>query len=149
MRRSAVFLLFLTLGVALALPSAAHAQEVPTPPMPPIAAPIPPIVWQLTASSSVGAIAEPGRYTVQFIPDGTVSIRADCNWVSGVWSGGNGALDISLGPSTLAECPPDSLGQPFVQALDGASSYVLDGMTLILTGSAGEMSFAPEFPAMA
>src|SRR5688572_24261720 len=144
MRRSALLLLFMTLVVALSRPSTVHAQEIPTPPPPPSAGAIPPIVWQLTAFPGVGAISEPGRYTVQFIPDGTVSIRADCNWVGGVWSGGNGALDITLGPSTLVGCPPDSLEQPYVQALDGVTSYTLDGMTLILAGAAGEMAFAPE-----
>ena len=112
-------------------------------------APIPPIVWQLTFLSSAGAIGDPGRYTAQFLPDGTVSIKADCNWVGGVWSGGNGALDVTVTTSTLVGCPPDSLEQPFVQALQEATAYAVDGVSLIITGPAGEMQFSPAMPAMA
>jgi heat shock protein HslJ len=111
---------------------------------------IPPLVWQLTTFPGAGPI-EPGRYTVQFVPDGTVAIRADCNWVLGTWTGGAGTVDITVTQTTVAACPEDSLEEPFVQALDLATVYVLDaGMGgLILTGPAGEMSFSPVLPAMA
>jgi heat shock protein HslJ len=133
-----------TLGV----PGSARAQ-VQDVPGPAVGLAIPPVVWQLTAFPGVGPIAEPGRYTVQFLPDGSVSIRADCNWVGGFWSGGEGALDITTTTSTLAGCPPDSLEQTFVQALDAATSYAVDGVSLVIAGPAGEMHFSPALPAMA
>ena len=90
-----------------------------------------------------------GRYTVHFLPDETVNIRADCNWVAGFWSGANGALDVTVTMTTVAECPSGSL-EPFVQGLDEATSYAFtDGMTLIITGPEGEMRFTPAMPAMA
>ena len=110
---------------------------------------IPPVVWQLTYLSSAGAIGDPGRYSAQFLPDGTVSIKADCNWVGGFWSGGNGALDVTVSTSTLVGCPPDSLEQPFVQALQEATGYAVDGVSLVITGPAGEMQFSPAMPAIA
>lgn len=145
MRRLMVPLLVAALALALLTPAdVAHGQEATG------AAPaIPPIVWTLTAFPDVGAIAEPGRYTAQFLPDGTVSVRADCNWVSGFWSGENGALDITITTSTLVGCPPDSLEQPFVAALDAVTSYTVDGFTLVLSSPAGAMQFAPDMPAMA
>jgi len=122
----------------------ASAQETPPAPA------IPPIVWQLTTFPGVSAGIEPGRYTVQFVPDGTVNIRADCNWVLGVWSGGDGVLDITATRTTVAACPEDSLEQSFVQALDEATTYAIDAsMMLIVTGPAGEMRFSPVLPAMA
>src|SRR4051812_24807313 len=90
---------------------------------------IPPIVWQLTFLSSAGAVGDPGRYTAQFLPDGTVSVKADCTWVGGSWNGGNSALDVTINTSTLVGCPPDSLEQPFVQALQDATGYALDGVS--------------------
>jgi heat shock protein HslJ len=110
---------------------------------------IPPIVWQLVAFPGVGVVDEPGRYTAQFLPDGTLSLRADCNWVGGFWSGANGVLDITVSTSTLVGCPPDSLEQPFVQALDAATAYVVDGFTLVITTPSGDLQFTPEMPAMA
>jgi heat shock protein HslJ len=146
MRRLAVPILLAALVGVLALPGAAHAQELPDTPD---AVVIPPVVWVLTSFPGVGAIADPERYTVQFVPDGTINARADCNWKTGVWSGGNGALDVTITMSTVAGCPEDSLEDPFVQALDAATSYLVDGFTLILTGPTGEMSFSPALPAMA
>src|SRR5215213_2038544 len=125
----------------------ASAQEVP--PAAPAPA-IPPIPWQLTAFPGVTTGIEPGRYTVHFLPDETVNIRADCNWVAGFWSGASGALDVTVTMTTVAECPPGSLEEPFVQALDEATSYTFaDNMTLIISGPSGEMSFTPAMPAMA
>ena len=42
-----------------------------------------------------------------------------------------------------------SLEQPFVQALQEATAYAVDGVSLTITGPAGEMQFSPDMPAMA
>ncbi len=147
--RSRLLLMVAVLGaiVCLALPFSATAQDVPA------AAPapaIPPVPWQLTTFPGVTTGIEPGLYTVHFLPDETVNIRADCNWVSGFWSGANGVLDVTVTMTTVAQCPPGSLEVPFVQALDEATSYTFaDDMTLIISGPAGEMRFTPAMPAMA
>lgn len=101
---------------------------------------IPGFVWTLTDFPGGGEISEP-RYSVQFMPDGTVGIGADCNRASGLWSGGDGALDITVTLQTLAACPPDSLEQPYLQALDGVTGYTLTGTTLVLHGAAGDLTF--------
>lgn len=133
--------------VSLAPAYSAAAQDVPA------AAPapaIPPIPWQLTTFPGVTTGIEPGLYTVHFLPDETVNIRADCNWVAGFWTGANGALDVTVTMTTVAQCPTGSLEEPFVQALDEATSYTFaDDMTLIISGPAGEMRFTPAMPAMA
>ena len=66
---------------------------------------MPSFVWTLIDFPGVGAIAAP-LYTVQFLPDGTVAIGADCNRAGGTWSGGDGALSITVTTSTRAYCPP-------------------------------------------
>ncbi len=148
MRSRLILMVAVLLAAASLLPTySASAQDISSEAPAPA---IPPIPWQLTAFPGVGASIEPGLYTVHFLPDETVNIRADCNWVAGFWSGANGALDVTVTMTTVAECPAGSLEEPFVQALDEATSYTFaDGMTLIITGPAGEMRFTPAMPAMA
>jgi heat shock protein HslJ len=148
MRSSLILLIVAVLAAASLTPiHSTSAQDIPEGAPAPA---IPPIPWQLTAFPSVETGIEPGRYTVHFLPDGTVNIRADCNWVAGFWSGASGALDVTVTMTTVAECPTGSLEEPFVQALDEATSYTfLDGMVLVVTGPAGEMRFSPAMPAMA
>lgn len=124
------------------------AQTVVTP-EPGAATAIPPIVWNLIEFPGVGRINEPGRYTVQFLQDGQISARADCNWVAGLWTAADGVLDVTITQSTLAGCPADSLEQPFVLALHDATSYSVDGFLLVIAGPIGEMHFAPAMPDMA
>jgi heat shock protein HslJ len=147
--RSRLLLMVAVLLAAASLVPAYSASAQETPPDAPAPA-IPPIPWQLTTFPGVSTGIEPGLYTVHFLPDETVNIRADCNWVAGFWSGANGALDVTVTMTTVAQCPPGSLEEPFVQALDEATSYTFaDNMTLIISGPAGEMRFTPAMPAMA
>lgn len=129
--------LFVAALVMVGLLPASMTQARPAAQMP---GGIPGFVWTLTDFPGVGAIAEP-LYSVQFQADGTVSIGADCNRASGIWSGGDGALDITVTLQTLAACPPGSLEQPFLQALDGVTGYTLRGTALQLHGAAGDMTF--------
>lgn len=129
------------LGLALAAAGAASPIASFAAPLPQLSSGIPLFVWSLTSFPGVGAIAEPGRYTVQFAADGSVYIGADCNRSAGVWSGGDGAIDITATMSTLALCPEDSLGQTFLDALNAVSGYTLSGGALTLHGAAGDMTF--------
>lgn len=132
----------LTLGVAPGVAMPARAQTVSTPVPGPETA-IPPIVWSMTEFPTVGALNEPGRYTVQFLEDGQISAHADCNWVAGNWIAADGVLDVTITRTTLAACPEDSLEQPFVQALHDATSYAIDGFSLTISGPTGDMRFMP------
>jgi heat shock protein HslJ len=149
MRPLLVSLFALTLAAAsLTMAAPARAQSISTP-APSAQMPIPPIVWDLREFPGVGQINEPGRYTVQFLDDGQISIHADCNWVAGLWTASDGALDITITRTTLAACPEDSLEQPLVLGLDNATSYLVDGFTLTIGGPSGEMRFVPSMPAVA
>jgi heat shock protein HslJ len=135
---------FVRIGLLIVIVGALGLVRVDTSnaaPSPQVASGIPPFVWSLTSFPGVGAMAEPGRYTVQFMVDGTVAVGADCNRAAGVWSGGEGAIDITVTLSTLALCPEGSLGDPFVQALDAVTGYTLAGGSLTLHGAAGDMTF--------
>jgi heat shock protein HslJ len=141
--------LTLTDGGTLGFASGAEAAAGATAPAPSPAASAPADLvgrtWQLTAVTEqapafqgVVPPADAGKYTIQFMPDGTFSAQADCNMVSGGYAAGaDGSLSITPGPSTLMACPPGSMGDLYVVGLADAASYAIDGGTLTITLKAG------------
>lgn len=93
----------------------------------------------------------PANYTVQFMPDGTVAVQADCNQVGGTYTLDGNAITIALGPSTMAACPEGSLGDQFVANLGGAAIYFFqDGDLYVdLMFDSGTMKFSPQSTALA
>lgn len=109
---------------------------------------IPPVVWELVAISSAGEraveIDQPGRYVVQFQTEGRLAIDADCNRVAATYTAYDGILDVTLSVSTLALCPSDSHGEPFLELLDGVTSFEIDpDGFLILSGEKGQLRLRP------
>ena len=134
----------MSLVVALLLPLIALAPLLSATPAPP-AATIPPVVWQAIAitdpSGATTEIADPDRYTAQFLPDGSLVIRADCNRGRATFEYVNGKLAVHPGIATLALCPPASHDLAFMAALNSATGFAFadDGL-LTLTGSAGDLT---------
>ena len=93
------------------------------------------LVEQAPASQSV--VPDPQNYTITFKDDGTVSIKADCNQVSGKYTWGQD-LKIELGPSTRAECGPQSLDQQYLDLLAQVVTGGLDGNRLYRETAGGE-----------
>ena len=74
------------------------------------------------------------NYTITFNDDGTFAAKADCNQVSGTYTiQDKSVLTIVPGPSTLAFCGEDSLGDEYVAALAQAGSYSISGNQLNIT----------------
>lgn len=73
-----------------------------------------------------------GDYTVEFMDDGQLSIRADCNQALGTFTETGSSLSIELGPTTLAACPPESIAQDYLQALQNASGYFFENGDLFI-----------------
>jgi len=135
----------MTLVVALLLPLFSLAPLLVSATPAPTPTPIPPIVWQTIAiTDPAGAtteIIDPARYTAQFLPDGSLLIRADCNRGRSSYEIAGTKLIVHPGVSTLALCPPDSHDQAFVAALHGADSFAFDDEgLLLLSGSAGDLT---------
>ena len=117
----------------------APAEEAPVAPAPvtvPTDAALLGQVWQwqetTLADGSVVKVGAPQRYTVQFMDDGIVIGRADCNRAGGIYSVADGALKLKVGVLTRAACPPGSLSTQFVQALNSAATYRFDGDNLVI-----------------
>ncbi len=103
--------------------------------------------WQWTRSTDSSGkqtkVAAPGKYTLQFFPaDGKVAVKADCNNAAGSFTADAQNISISLGPTTLAACPPGSLSDQFIKELGEVQTYLFDGADLILgTNAGGSMRF--------
>jgi putative lipoprotein len=103
--------------------------------------------WNWTGTTSaVGERVEPNRpasYQLNFLPAGQFSIKADCNVGNGVYITNGSQITMTIGPMTLAACPPDSLSDEFIRQINLASYYTKEnGQLLIqLAGNVGTMSF--------
>jgi putative lipoprotein len=78
-------------------------------------------------SSEIVEVPDPERYQVTYGSDGTMNFVADCNSGSMSFelndSGMSGGMLAMPGPTTLAECEPESLYNGFINALTAAQSY--------------------------
>ena len=87
---------------------------------------------------------DPENYTIQFFEDSTVGIQADCNVVRGTYDT-ESAEFITLGASTLAACPPESIDAEFRTGLEEAAIYFFEDGNLYmdLPVDTGTLMFAP------
>lgn len=95
------------------------------------------VEWQWTAliktsPATQAVVPDPAAYTLAFADDGSVAIKADCNIARGTYTLTNDQLVITIGPVTLAACPPGSLSDVMLVALGQVGSYMIDGGDLIL-----------------
>ena len=89
--------------------------------------------------------ADAAAYALNFQPDGSTSIRADCNTANGSYTTTGGTLAIGSLAATKAACPSPSLSEAFLQQLQNSGTYLLrDGKLIVnLKGNAGTMEFVP------
>jgi heat shock protein HslJ len=104
------------------------------------------VIWGLESIDGTGgttANPEPERYTVQFLPDGTVAVRFDCNSGGGTWSADGASLSIGELMTTLIGCPdPSPLEPRFSRGLSEAISWSLpDDRLRILTANGDTLVF--------
>ena len=105
------------------------------------------VVWKwqqsLYNNDQQAVPADSSNYTIEFMPDGKLHVRADCNRVGGTYSLAGNRLTIELTHSTRAMCPPDSLDEAFKKDLEAAAIYFLKGhfLYLDLKYDSGTMKF--------
>ncbi len=99
------------------------------------------LVETMPAAQSV--VPDPENYTLTFNEDGTLSIKADCNVATGTYQLSGDQLTISLGPTTLAECGPESSYNQFLILLEQAAGVgtAYGNLVITLTEDAGQMAF--------
>lgn len=111
------------------------------------------IEWQWlglieTSPAAQSVVPDPENYTITFLPDGTLQIKADCNVVRGSYTQESGALTIELGPSTRAYCGEASLDLQYLELLASVSGYSLEDGQLAfhLKDGAGRMLLTEASP---
>jgi heat shock protein HslJ len=85
----------------------------------------------------------PENYTLKLLPDGKVSIRADCNLGGGVYRLDESKISIEITHTTRAACPPESLEQNYIRDLNAAAAYFFkaDVLYIDLNHDTGTMKF--------
>lgn len=105
--------------------------------------------WQLEqiqySNDTLLVPGSPANYTLEFLADGQLGLRADCNQVQGTYTEAGNRLTIETGASTLVACPPGSIDTAYIQAINAAALYFLqDGNLYIdLTVDTGTLQFSP------
>lgn len=109
------------------------------------------ITWELTAVTEqqpafqgVVPAEDAGKYTIEFMADGTYAAQADCNRLAGTFTASaDGAMTINPGLSTMAYCGEGSLADLYVLGLTSTESYAVADGTLTLTlANGGTLEFA-------
>ena len=122
----------------------ALAQATPTP----SDAAIPPVVWELVEYTERGgepvAIDDPTRYTLQFLAEGELLARVDCNQGHGGYTAADGVLTVTPMATTRMACPPGSVDTVFLRLLLAATAFGFDADgRLRLRGDMGELHLRP------
>src|SRR5262249_13870806 len=151
---SALPLVLLTLTVGMATP--ASQTPAPTPaaksqtPKPAPSFKFAGTSWQLVKFQSMDDTTltpdDRSKYTIEFLADGKLNARIDCNRGIGTWKS-TGPSQIEFGPLALtrAQCPPGSLHDQIVKQFPNIRSYVVrDGhLFLALKIDSGIYEFEP------
>ena len=98
--------------------------------------------WDIT-------VADPSKYTLRLLPDGTFQADADCNLASGTYmAAGSSSITLTLESVTEVACPPESLYDTFLTRLGEVVTYVLHEGKLVLNLKidGGNMVFASDEP---
>lgn len=100
--------------------------------------------WQLQAvelGSGVVHVAAPGQYTLELLGDGRSHARVDCNLCNGTYEVEGNTITFGLQACTLAACPPESLFDDVVRAMNGSSTFVRDGSSLEIAYEQGVLRY--------
>jgi heat shock protein HslJ len=114
---------------------------------------IPPVVWQLTDFVDTGSGPEPVPesviQTLQFLPNGTVLVKAACNVGSGTYTLEGPSLTFGPIATTRMACPELDLETRFLEELSFVTSYVIDQegasdqLVLALMADGGFLNLSP------
>jgi heat shock protein HslJ len=100
--------------------------------------------WQgLVGGSTPVAPDDPSLYTITFGDDGRVGLQADCNRGMGGYTVDGSQIEIGPLATTRVACPPGSLFDVYILAVEAADSFTFaEGrLLLILPNDAGTLVF--------
>jgi para-nitrobenzyl esterase len=92
---------------------------------------------------------DPAKYTIEFLAEGGVAMRIDCNRARGTWkSPAPGRLEFGPLAVTRMQCPPDSLHDRVALDVGKVRSYVVRNghLYLALAADGGIYELEPRKP---
>lgn len=150
-------------ATSAALPTAAPLPTQAPPPTPlpeqPTQAPQPEavtyapslsgVIWEWLGTTSGGtftASPDPSNYQLEFLADGTASLKADCNFMTASYTTDGTNMTITLGVTTLMACPEGSQAELYMQQLASTSGYSFEPIGNLQLGlsDGSTMLFSPE-----
>ncbi len=100
--------------------------------------------WEgLVSAADKIAIEQPERYTLELQGGGKALVRADCNRGQAAYKLEGRAIAIRVSAVTRVACPPGSLSERYLKALEAAVGQRIRGdiLFLDLAGEGGTMKF--------
>ena len=101
------------------------------------------------ADGSVVEVDDPEAYSLVLLPDGTYTVRADCNVGAGTFVyDDDGALALLPGPLTRVDCPTGSQSNPFLSFLNDVTGVAVadDGAVTMTTADGDRATFISAGP---
>lgn len=104
------------------------------------------ISWQWVSKTTpreMLEVAQPERYTLALLPDGSVQAQFDCNRGQGSYEISDGGLRFGPIATTMMACVPGSLDSVYGQALEKVESFSVENGELLLglDGEGGTLRF--------
>jgi len=84
---------------------------------------------------------DPSLYTLEFLDDGSMRVKADCNMGTGSWTSASpGQLEFGIIAATQAQCAPGSLHDAYMAQFQWVRSYTMkDGHLFLATMADGSI----------
>lgn len=108
------------------------------------------VTWELQQiqlnDGQVFTAEPPESYTAEFTEAGEILVQADCNRAIGAFTvEEDRLLSVTLGPTTLAACPPESISDDFLRFMGSANSFFFrdDELIVELKFDSGAIVFSP------
>jgi heat shock protein HslJ len=93
-------------------------------------------IWKWISFTEEGQdqliVDDPFSYTIEFLPDGTLKIVADCNQAEGFYSLENDQISLEILTTTVNTCPQGSLSDGFLRLLSDTAMIAAQGDYLYL-----------------
>ena len=101
--------------------------------------------WQLQAfeltDGSTIVVPNVQDFTIQFDPDGSLGVEADCNLCGGAYETSGNSISIDVQVCTFAYCGDESLDNQYLQALANTTGFAREGQELLLDYSNGILRY--------
>jgi heat shock protein HslJ len=134
---------FGTQGLQLKQVKATAANSAAKAPIVGVTSPVGLWHWEAQLATDKLVVDQPDRYTLEIQPGGKALVRADCNRGSASYKLEGRGLSIKLGALTRAACPPGSLADRYLKALESVVGQRTKGENLFLDlpAEAGTLKF--------